>query len=667
MDKKTLISALLVVVLAAYALFSSCGRKGPEAPPDTAPPTVVSTSPYYNEANVPLNAVITVTFNEAMSGESVNAETVSLETGTGAVAGTASCSGATAVFTPAGVLSPNTTYRVNVKTSVRDAAGNAMVAAYVFPFVTGTTLSATTFTVTASAGANGSITPPTRSVISRTTGTFTITPAAGYQTVLPVGGTCGGSLAGTTYTTNPIAADCTVEASFAAIGSTQFTVTAQVSGGNGTITPSSTRVNAGSAATFTLQPASNYHIASVTGCGGNLAGSTYTTGAVSADCTVTASFTANAATQYTLTAQVSGGNGTITPSSTRVNAGSSTSFTLQPASNYHIASVTGCGGNLAGSTYATGAVNADCTVTAAFAADAVTQFTVSTKVSAGKGSFSPDSAKVNSGSQTSFSVVPATGYRISSVSGCGGSLNGSTYTTGSITGACTVSASFTKLTQTVTPAPGPHGLMVPALPQTVSYEDTASFAITPDATYHIASASGCNGALAGSVFITAPVIADCTVAASFALNTYTVTPSAGLHGSIVPGTAQQAPANTSVVFTVTPDASYRIASVSGCSGLLSGFTYTTAPVTADCTVAASFAAITRTVTPSAGSNGQIAPADPQQVTQNSTVSFTLTPVAGYAIGTVSGCGGTLAGSVYTTAPVTADCTVTATFVQSMAI
>ena len=44
-----------------------------------------------------------------------------------------------------------------------------------------------------------------------------------------------------------------------------------------------------------------------------------------------------------------------------------------------------------------------------------------------------------------------------------------------------------------------------------------------------------------------------------------------------------------------------------------------------------------------------------------TIGFTVTPDPNYAIDTVGGCGVTLAGGIYTTAPVTTDCTVTATF------
>jgi len=72
-------------------------------------------------------------------------------------------------------------------------------------------------------------------------------------------------------------------------------------------------------------------------------------------------------------------------------------------------------------------------------------------------------------------------------------------------------------------------------------------------------------------------------------------------------------------------------------------------------------AVTYVVTPLAGAGGSIAPDQPQTVDENDTVTFTVTPDTNYAIDAVTGCGGTLSGNDYTTAPVTADCTVTATF------
>lgn len=67
-----------------------------------------------------------------------------------------------------------------------------------------------------------------------------------------------------------------------------------------------------------------------------------------------------------------------------------------------------------------------------------------------------------------------------------------------------------------------------------------------------------------------------------------------------------------------------------------------------------------TVTASAGANGNISPSGSSAIAYGSTASFSVTPASGYSA-SVSGCGGALAGNLYTTAPISADCSVTATF------
>ena len=146
--------------------------------------------------------------------------------------------------------------------------------------------------------------------------------------------------------------------------------------------------------------------------------------------------------------------------------------------------------------------------------------------------------------------------------------------------------------------------------------------------------------------------------------THVVTPVAGPNGSLQPGTAQTVNDGATTQFTVVPDSGYGIGTVSGCGGSLSGNVFTTAAVTADCTVTASFVALpplTHTVTPTANAGGTITPSVAQTVDDGDTVAFTLAPDAGFEIAHVSGCGGTLDNLVYTTAPVTADCTVVAVF------
>lgn len=62
-----------------------------------------------------------------------------------------------------------------------------------------------------------------------------------------------------------------------------------------------------------------------------------------------------------------GEGGTISPASQRIAKGAQATLTVQAEAIYTIQSVTGCGGTLDGNTYRTGAVNADCAVTANFA------------------------------------------------------------------------------------------------------------------------------------------------------------------------------------------------------------------------------------------------------------------------------------------------------------
>jgi hypothetical protein len=216
-----------------------------------------------------------------------------------------------------------------------------------------------------------------------------------------------------------------------------FNVTASA-GANGSISPTSVSVNQDATTSFTLTPATNYSIASVTGCGGTQSGSTYTTGAITADCAVIASFAINT---YTVTTSA-GANGNIDAGAV-VDYASMPSFTATPDTGYHLAGITGCGaGNLIGDTYTTAAIIADCLVTASFA---INTYTVTTSADI-NGSVSPTSASVDHGASIDFTITPNQGYLIGSVTGCGGTLSANIYTTGGISGACTVSATFTMMT-----------------------------------------------------------------------------------------------------------------------------------------------------------------------------------------------------------------------------
>jgi uncharacterized repeat protein (TIGR02543 family) len=457
---------------------------------------------------------------------------------------------------------------------------------------------------------------------------------------------------GSTFTTGAVAANCTVTASFAG---NIYTVT-PVAGANGAIAPSTPQtVDYRNPVVLALTPSTGYHIASVTGCDGTLAGSTFTTGAVAANCTVTASFAVNT---YAVT-PVAGANGAIAPSTPQtVDYRNPVVLALTPSTGYHIASVTGCDGTLAGSTFTTGAITANCTVSASFT---INQYTV-TPVAGANGAIAASTAQtVNWGSTMAFTVTPNTDYHIASVTGCDGALVASTFITGAIAEDCAVTASFAINQYTVTPVAGANGAIAASTVQMVNYGSNTAFTVTPNPGYHIASVTGCDGALVGSIFATGAITADCTVTANFTINQYTVTRVAGANGAIAASTVQTVNYGSTVAFPVTPNTGYHIASVTGCDGALVASTFTTGAITANCAVTASFTINQYTVTPVAGANGALAPSTARTVNYGSSTALTVTPNAGYHIASVKGCDGALLGSTFTTGAITKDCTVSTSF------
>jgi hypothetical protein len=224
----------------------------------------------------------------------------------------------------------------------------------------------TSYTVTASAGTNGTITPPTQSVNSGTTTAFTVTPATGYTATM--GGTCpAGTLTGTTYTTGNITSDCTVTATFNQT-TTTITVTA-TAGPNGTITPSSQTTGTGTTVNFTVTPATGYLVSSMDGTcpTGSLSGTTYTTGNITADCTVTATFGVVPPSNIVSVTATAVGNGTITPPVIEGGIGVPYNFVVTPNAGYQATMSGTCpAGTLTGNAYATGIISASCNVIATF-------------------------------------------------------------------------------------------------------------------------------------------------------------------------------------------------------------------------------------------------------------------------------------------------------------
>src|SRR5207247_735309 len=154
--------------------------------------------------------------------------------------------------------------------------------------------------------------------------------------------------------------------------------------------------------------------------------------------------------------------------------------------------------------------------------------------------------------------------------------------------------------------------------------------------YHVADVL-VDGVSAGAVasYTFTNVTANHTIAASFAIDTRTITASAGANGSISPSGAVSVNYGSSQTFTITPAANYHVADVvvDGVSaGAMTSYTFTN--VTANHTIAASFAIDTRTITASAGANGSITPSGALSLNPGANQTFTIAADAGYHLADV---------------------------------
>lgn len=192
----------------------------------------------------------------------------------------------------------------------------------------------TTYTITAAAGNNGSISPSGSVAVAEDADqTFTITPDSGYSIAdVLVDGVSQGAIA--SYAFSQVAADHTITVEFTA---DTYWISASA-GDHGDINPvGDTEVVQRGSQTFTITPDDGYSVASVVVDGvdqGLL--TSYTFDSIDADHTITANFSANT---YAITASA-GENGSVSPAgTTSVEHGGSTTVTITPDSGYAIADV----------------------------------------------------------------------------------------------------------------------------------------------------------------------------------------------------------------------------------------------------------------------------------------------------------------------------------------
>jgi len=420
--------------------------------------------------------------------------------------------------------------------------------------------------------------------------------------------------------------------------------TVSTSGSNVTFTPTSRSVGYGSTTTFNVAPASNYHIVSVSGCNGSFSSPTYTTGAITGACTVTA---VTAIDTYALSYGTAG-NGSTSGSISgtaqgQVSVGAPVTLTAPSASSGSY--FAGWSGGLG--TCASGTTNPcsfsmpayGVTVTATYT---LYQYTYYFDGNGATGSPSPTSRTLNYGASLSAPTDPTrTGYTFS---GWSPSIPATMPLNGG-----TSYAQWTVVQKYLTVGNDGHGTGGPA--GWYNYGTVVTLTASPNAGYYFNYWSGNSDCTDGSVTMTTDV--SCT--ANFAIYQYALTiSSSGGNGSGSYGgnTAGNYNYGTSLSVTANPSSGSYFTSwtASGSASSCNGSTSTTCSfsITSNASVQANYTlsqiALTLNTSIGAGS-GSYGGSTAGNYNYGTSLSVTANPSAGSyfnswtASGSASSCNG----------------------------
>lgn len=283
-------------------------------------------------------------------------------------------------------------------------------------------------------------------------------------------------------------------------------------------------------------------------------------------------------------------------------------------------------------------------------------------------------ASYNYGVSQDYIINAAPGHTIATITVDGTPVvvpaNATTFTQSfaTITANHTIAATFTPNTYTITATADVNGTITPAGVTTVVYNNAQVYTIAPAMGYHIVNVV-VDGIAMGpiSTYTFANVMENHTIAATFAINTYTLTASINGNGTITPVGVTTVNYGATQTYTIAAAAGSVIVNVivDGASmGVLTTYTFTN--VDADHTIQVITSSATFNVTVTQPANGAITPGT-QVVTYGATPTFTITPNMGYMISaiTVNGTPATFTANAagvatYTFAPIAANATITAT-------
>ena len=211
---------------------------------------------------------------------------------------------------------------------------------------------------------------------------------------------------------------------------------------------------------------------------------------VQADHTISATFAANGAGRSPSPPRPAPTAAITPPTPQSVAAGGSVSFTIAADPGYHVADVLVDGVSVGARTsYEFTNVQADHTISASFAADAASTFTITPSAGAHGGITPSTPQSVAAGGSMLFTISADAGYHVADVLVDGVSVGArNSYEFINVVANHTISASFaadTPATFIITPSAGAHGGLTPSTPQSVLAGGRLLFTIIADSGYHV--------------------------------------------------------------------------------------------------------------------------------------------------------------------------------------
>ena len=506
------------------------------------------------------------------------------------------------------------------------------------------TFSQITYTIAATAGNGGTITPNGNTTVNcGENKTFAIAANAGYRiSNVTVDGQNMGAIE--SYTFSNVDANHTISATFIAV--LTIDVTADAEGGS--VSPTGTQtIDEGGSFTFTVTPETCYEIGNVTVNGTAVtldANNQYTINNITSNQIINVTFNQ---LSYTITA-TAGNGGTINPGTTTVTCGGSQTYTIAPSEGYMISNVIVDNQSVGSiSSYSFTNVTADHTISATFVEIPDNHIVITVNADAQGGTVYPSgSQSVEQGSDFTFTVTPDACYTIGSVivNDVAVVLDANnSYTIENVTTEQTVNVSFSQITYIITASAGNGGTITPAGNVDVNCGESMTFAIAASEGYQIADVV-VDGQSRG--VITSYTFDNVTENGHSISATFEVIPANEIEivinadadgGSVSPTGTQTVTEGDDFTFTVTPDACYTIGTVTvnGTEVTLdANNSYTIENVGADQIINVTFNQITYTIAASAGNGGTISPAGDVTVNCGADATFTITPDEGYDIADV---------------------------------